>query len=301
MEPLRLAVIGAKGQIAQSLFVRAPFFGVETISLARPQLDLSIENSIFAAISQAKPDIVVNAGAYTQVDDAEDAPKIANLINGEGAGFVAAACGKLKIPIIHISTDYVFDGQSEIPYSEEIQTAPLGAYGKSKLLGEEKVMAATQNYVILRTSWVYSPFSKNFVKTMLGLAHSGKKELGVVKDQFGSPTSAFDLADAIFEISRNLINAPEDMQLRGVFHLSGMGRTSWARFARYIFGYAKRFEAAAAYVRAISSEEFGAKAPRPKNSELDNSKLIKTHGILPNNWKDSVKEVIDQVLKDLSN
>jgi dTDP-4-dehydrorhamnose reductase len=297
---MRIAVIGANGQIAQSLLMRAPMFGADIVSLARPKLDLSIEGTIFSAIDAIKPDVVVNAGAYTQVDAAEDEPEKANIVNGDGAGYVAAACKKLNIPIIHISTDYVFDGRCENPYDEDATTAPQSVYGKSKLLGEEKVVSATADYVILRTSWVYSPFSKNFVKTMIDLAQSGKQELGVVDDQFGAPTSAIDLADAIFEIARNLVNAPNNMELRGTFHISGSGRTSWARFARYIFSYLKRLGLDGAKVRAISSVEFGAKAQRPKNSVLNNDKLIKTHGILPKKWQDSVKKVIGQIVKDSS-
>ncbi len=297
---MRLIVTGAHGQIAQSLIKRAPCFGIDVTPLARPDLDLSKHDSIVAAIKKAKPDIVVNAAAYTQVDLAETTQELAKAINAEGAEMVARACAELDIPIIHISTDYVFDGEATSPYNEEDETNPQSVYGKTKLLGEELVANATPNHVILRTSWLYSPFSKNFVKTMLELADNGKTELSVVKDQFGAPTSTIDLADAIFEIARNLINSPDNMELRGIFNATGAGQTNWARFARYILAYSKRMGFNSCIIRPITSAEYGAKAPRPNYSVLDNSKLINAHGILPRKWQDSVKEIIRNIKEGMA-
>ena len=176
-------------------------------------------------------DVIVNAAAYTAVDQAESDPELADAINGIGAGAVAGAAAAMNVPVIHLSTDYVFDGTADRPYREDDPVSPLGAYGASKLLGEEAVAAEAENYAILRTAWVYSPFGKNFVKTMLRLAGE-REELGVVADQYGSPTSALDIADGIIAVSRNLLEQtgrPEPARLvphdgNGLYQLGGLRR-----------------------------------------------------------------------------
>ncbi|RWD49471.1 MAG: dTDP-4-dehydrorhamnose reductase, partial [Mesorhizobium sp.] len=192
---MRLAVTGREGQVAASLIERGGR-DVEVVAIGRPALDLTRPETIFAALEAVRPDIVVAAAAYTAVDQAEDEKDLAFAINAAGAGKVAEAAAKLCVPVVQLSTDYVFDGTKDGAYVETDATAPLGVYGASKLAGEEAVAAANPRHLILRTAWVYSPFGKNFVKTMLRLA-ADRDEISVVADQWGNPTSALDTADAI--------------------------------------------------------------------------------------------------------
>jgi dTDP-4-dehydrorhamnose reductase len=187
-------------------------------------------------ISRVSPAVVVNAGAYTAVDKAEDEAEAAlvHAVNVEGPRSVAAICARLGIPVVHISTDYVFDGSKTEPYLEDDSTGPLNAYGRSKLEGERAVMASGGAHIILRTSWVYSPFGHNFVKTMLRLAET-KPELGVVDDQVGNPTFAPHLAEAILTIARRLASEPEPSSLAGIYNAAGRGDTTWFGFAEEIF------------------------------------------------------------------
>ena len=193
---MRIAVTGRTGQVVQSLLARAEAASVTVIPVGRPELDLAQPDGVRQALGEARPDCIVNAAAYTAVDKAETEPELAMRFNGEGAGTVAAAAAALGVPLIQISTDYVFDGMAPRPWRESDAIAPLSAYGRSKLAGEEAVTASGADWTILRTAWVYSPYGANFVKTMLRLAES-RDEIGVVSDQLGSPTSAPDLAEAI--------------------------------------------------------------------------------------------------------
>ncbi|TIM17034.1 MAG: dTDP-4-dehydrorhamnose reductase, partial [Mesorhizobium sp.] len=185
---MRLVVTGRDGQVAASLLEAGPAAaGVEVIAIGRPQLDLARPDTVIEAIAAAKPDIVVSAAAYTAVDQAEDEPDLAFAVNAVGAGKVAQAASRLGVPVIHLSTDYVFDGTKDAAYVETDATAPRSVYGASKLAGEQAVASANPHHLILRTAWVYSPFGKNFVKTMLRLA-ADRDEIAVVADQWGNPT-----------------------------------------------------------------------------------------------------------------
>ncbi|TIU32042.1 MAG: dTDP-4-dehydrorhamnose reductase, partial [Mesorhizobium sp.] len=189
---MRLVVTGRDGQVAASLLEAGQAAaGVEVIAIGRPQLDLARPDTVIEAIAAAKPDIVVSAAAYTAVDQAEDEPDLAFAVNAVGAGKVAQAASRLGVPVIHLSTDYVFDGTKDAAYVETDATAPRSVYGASKLAGEQAVASANPHHLILRTAWVYSPFGKNFVKTMLRLA-ADRDEIAVVADQWGNPTSALD-------------------------------------------------------------------------------------------------------------
>ena len=209
----------------------------------------------------------------------------------------------MNVPVIHLSTDYVFDGTADRPYREDDPVSPLGAYGASKLLGEEAVAAEAENYAILRTAWVYSPFGKNFVKTMLRLAGE-REELGVVADQYGSPTSALDIADGIIAVSRNLLERPDDRSLRGLFHMTGTGFTSWADFAAEIFSLSAKFGGPSAKVRPIASADYPTPAKRPANSRLDCTKLKEVHGVTLPPWRQSlepcVKRLIEETRKEVA-
>lgn len=300
---MRIIVIGKEGQVARSLAERARAHGAQAVLVGRPNLDLADPSGIEDALIETGGDVIVNAAAYTAVDQAESAPELAEAINGIGAGVVAGAAAAMNVPLIHISTDYVFDGTADHPYREDDPVSPLGVYGASKLLGEEAVAAEAENYAILRTAWVYSPFGKNFVKTMLRLA-ADRDELGVVGDQYGSPTSALDIADGIFAVSRNLLEKLEDRSLRGVFHMTGTGFASWAEFATEIFALSSRFGGPSAKVRSIATADYPTPAKRPANSRLDCSKLKEVHGVVLPPWRSSlepcVKRLIEEARKEMA-
>lgn len=265
------------------------------IPVGRPELDLAQPASSLQALAAAEPDCIVNAAAYTAVDKAEAEPDLAMRINGFGAGVVAAAAAALGVPLIQISTDYVFDGTSPRPWRESDATAPLGAYGRSKLAGEEAVAASTEDYAILRTAWVYSPYGGNFVKTMLRLAET-RDELGVVSDQLGSPTSAPDLAEAIIAVARSLVAHPDDASLRGVFHAAGTGEASWADLAEAVFAASAALGGPSAKVNRIATADYPTPARRPANSRLDCSLLAERHGVRLPLWRDSVKICVATLL-----
>ena len=293
MRALRLLVTGAQGQVVRSLIERAPE-GVEVTALGRPELDLADPASIRAAFDAQSPDVVVNAAAYTAVDKAEAEEELATRVNGEGAGLVAAAARALGAPVIQLSTDYVFDGSLDRPYREEDPVNPLGAYGRSKLAGEEAVAAANPRCVILRTAWVYSPFGANFVKTMLRLGQT-RSEVRVVADQRGSPTSALDIADAVLVIAHRMLAAPGP-ETYGVFHMTGGGEASWAEFAKAVFAQAQAFGRPPVEVIPISTAEYPTPARRPANSRLDGARLQRDYGIALPDWREFLPPVVARLL-----
>jgi dTDP-4-dehydrorhamnose reductase len=263
---------------------------IEIIRLGRPQLDLTDIGTIARTVEAAEPDIIVSAAAYTAVDQAEQEAETAFGVNAAGAGELARAAAMLGVPIIHVSTDYVFDGGKSAPYTETDPVAPLGIYGRSKLEGERQVAAATENHVILRTAWVYSPFGKNFLRTMLKLAAT-QHELRVVDNQVGNPTSALDLADALLRVGQNLLTTGDPL-LRGLFHIAGSGEASWAEFAREIFKVSAQNGGPAADVIGISASAYPTPARRPSNSRLDCRKLATHHNIAMPDWRSSTAHVV---------
>lgn len=291
---MRIAVTGRDGQVAQSLAERARGRdGVEIVLAGRPALDLAHPASVGPALAAVQPDLVVSAAAYTAVDNAEDEPALAHAINGEGAGAVSAAAARLGIPVIHLSTDYVFDGSKTGPYVETDPTNPMGAYGASKLAGEQAVAAANPRHVILRTAWVYSPFGNNFVKTMLRLARE-RDELTIVADQFGNPTSALDIADAVLHVAAALPAIGD--RAYGIFHLAGSGTTNWSGFARQVMDSSRQRGGPAVPVRDITTAQFPTKARRPPNSRLSTDRLAATFGWTAPDWQSSVDRVVARLL-----
>jgi dTDP-4-dehydrorhamnose reductase len=284
---MRIAVTGRQGQVARALAEAGPVLNAEVINLGRPQLDLAVPETVGPALKAATPDIVVNTAAYTAVDQAEREPEIAAAVNGTGAGAVAEAARALGIPVIHLSTDYVFDGNKTSAYVEEDLVAPASAYGASKLAGEKAVAAATDEHVILRTAWVYAPYGKNFVRTMLALAES-RDEVRVVADQLGSPTYAPDIAVAIVGIVQNVLRNRSDPLLRGIFHLTGSGETSWSGFASAIFAFLAAKGMRKPALTPIASADYPTPARRPGNSRLNCAKLAYVHGIELPSWCDSL-------------
>ncbi len=295
---MRVAVTGKDGQVVRSLIERGPAGMADVIAVGRPTLDLADPADAAAAFAEIKPDVIVNAAAYTGVDKAEAEPELAWAVNSRGAKAVAEAAAHLGVPVIQISTDYVFDGTLDRPYREDDTTAPLGIYGQSKRAGEELVAAATANHAILRTAWVYSPFGANFVKTMLRVAGS-RDELSVVADQWGCPTSALDIADAVLRVARNLVDHP-DPELRGIFHMSGTGETTWAAFAETIFTVSRASGGPSARVKHITTAEYPTPAQRPANSRLDCTKLTRLHGVTLPSWQESVERCVVRLLKEPS-
>ena len=293
---LRIAVTGWTGQVVRAMLERAPA-GVEVITLRRPELDLAVPKTIAPALRSARPDVIVNAAAYTAVDQAESEPDLAMQINGQAAGEAARAAAILGIPVIQLSTDYVFDGTLGRPYREDDATGPISAYGASKLAGEQAVAAATANHAVLRTAWIYSPFGKNFVKTMLRLAET-RDEVGVVADQQGCPTSALDIADTVFAVARNLVERPGEASLRGIFHMAARGEAVWADVAQAIFAEQARLGGKPVRVKRIATADYSTPACRPANSRLDCSKLATTHGTRLPEWQGSLQNCVARLLED---
>lgn len=292
---MRLVVTGCEGQVARSLAAVGAAMGVDVICVGRPALDLAGDAaSILSALTAAQPDAIVSAAAYTMVDKAESERDAAFAINAKGAGHVAAAAAALGVPVLHLSTDYVFDGQKPDPYVEDDPTGPTSVYGTSKLEGEQRVAAATANHAIFRTAWVYSPFGANFVKTMLRLGET-RDTLSVVADQWGCPTSAEDIARAMIEAAKVMI-ADLSERYRGVFHLTGAGEANWADFARHVFAEAEALARKPVDVVSITSDQYPSPVKRPANSRLSGAKLEQVFGIALPHWRASNAEVVKALL-----
>ncbi|MCV3210533.1 dTDP-4-dehydrorhamnose reductase [Mesorhizobium sp. YC-39] len=292
---MRLVVTGREGQVARSLGARAHAHpAVEIVFLGRPELDLAKPETIAPALAGAQPDLVVSAAAYTAVDQAEDEPELAFAVNGAGAGHVAEAAARLGVPVIHLSTDYVFDGSGEGAYTEDDKPAPRSVYGASKLAGEHAVARANPRHLILRTAWVYSPFGRNFVKTMLKLA-ADRDEIAVVADQWGNPTSALDIADAILHLAA-MLHGNKGFASFGVYHLAGTGETNWSGFARHILDTSQALGGPYARVRDIATVDYPTKAQRPSNSRLSTAKVASVFGWTAPDWRKSTQQVVHHFL-----
>lgn len=287
---MRVAVTGMRGQLVRCLQDRAAAFGATVIAIGRPQLDLGRPESIAPALRDAQPDVVVNAAAITAVDDAEDNPQLAQAVNAEGAGHVAAAAAVLGVPVIHVSTDYVFDGRAGRPYAEDDATNPLSVYGRTKLEGERLVAGANPDHIVLRTAWVYSPFGTNFLPSTIKAART-KDILEVPSEQFGSPTSGLDLADAILHAASRLIRGEG---ARGIFHFAGRGSTNRANQARHILAASKARGGPFADVKDVASPP--ARAPRPRDSRLSSERFAATFGWLIPDWRSSTDAAVAQLL-----
>ena len=297
---MKLLVTGTSGQLAQSLLEAGLATGIDIVAIRRPQLDLAVPASIRPAITSARPDLVVSAAAYTAVDKAESEADLAMRVNGAGAGMVAETCDKLGIPLIHLSTDYVFDGTKPSAYLEGDPTGPVSVYGRSKLAGEAAVQAACARHVIVRTAWVYSPFGNNFVKTMLRLAAS-KPEFGVVDDQIGCPTYAPHLAQAVLQIAAGVLQdnagfAGGSGGPWGIYHASGAGETTWCGFAREVFRLSGERGGPVVKVNAITTADYPTPAKRPANSRLDCGKLAAVFNVRLPDWRHGAAECVSRLV-----
>lgn len=289
--PLRILVTGREGQVVSALREAAPA-GVELVAAGRPELDLLDPHSVHAAIRGRVPDVVVSAAAYTAVDRAEDEPELAGAVNAAGAEAVAAAAASLGAPVIHLSTDYVFPGKGDEPHAETDPTGPGSVYGRTKLEGERRVAAANPQHVILRTAWVYSPFGRNFVRTMLALAAS-RDEIAVVADQWGNPTSAADLADGILHIAAAIARGEGRF---GTFHLAGSGSTNWSGLAEHVLRASARLGGPTARVRPIATTDYPTRAARPANSRLLTDALAQAYGWRAPDWRNSSEAVVGRLV-----
>lgn len=283
---MKILVTGKNGQVAQAMLEQASD-DIRIVALGRPELDITNKSSIAKAVLTHKPDIIVNAAAYTAVDKAESEIELAFKINRDGARNVAEVAKDNSLPIIHISTDYVFNGQKEEGYKEDDAPGPLNVYGLSKLEGEWAVKEANSDHVILRTAWVYSRYGNNFVKTMLKLAET-RNEISVVCDQWGTPTSADFIAENIINIAQQILSKAPPKNWRGIFHLVPDGKTNWADFARKIFILQKEKHGKLVHIISIPSSEYKTLAVRPKNSLLNNNKLRFVYQLPIKNWMEYI-------------
>lgn len=275
-----ILVFGSTGQVARALAAQA---GPRALTcLGRAQADLSDPALCAAAILQHRPRAVINAAAYTAVDRAEEEEPLAHRINAAAPAAMAQVCANEELPFLHVSTDYVFDGQGTAPHKPDDQTAPQNAYGRTKLAGEEAIRAAGGPHAILRTSWVFSPHGANFVKTMLRLAES-RDALSIVEDQIGGPTPASAIADALLRMSDAML----DGQAGGTHHISGAPETSWADFARETFAQAGKTVS----VTGIPTADYPTPAARPLNSRLDCTSLHTTYGIPQPSWRSALADI----------
>jgi len=291
---MRILVAGAQGQLAQALAQAARGrAGLALTAFGRPRLDLADPSTIAPALAREEPDLVVNAAAYTAVDKAESDAEAAFAVNAAGAGALAAAAAAAGCPIVHVSTDYVFDGRKPEPYLETDAPNPLGVYGASKLAGEAAVAAANPRHLILRTAWVFAAHGHNFVRTMLRLARE-RPRLTVVADQQGSPTYAPHLAEAILAVAARLGEAAGPPRW-GVYHAAAAGDTTWAGFAQAIVAAGARLGVPQVPVVAISTAEYPTPARRPANSRLDCGKLARTFGVRLPPWQQGLEACIAEL------
>ena len=279
-----LLVLGANGQVGRALVALAGQAGVPCRGLGHAACDIADRSAVLGAVENCR--IVVNCAAFTAVDKAEAEAELAHRINAAGAGNVAAACAHAGVPLIHLSTDYVFDGERAEPVREDDPPHPLNVYGQSKLAGELAVRDALRAHVILRTSWVFSAWGQNFVKTMLRLA-ARQPELRVVNDQVGGPTAATDIAEAILIVMRACTTP--GWERWGTYHFSGEPAVSWCEFARAIL------QNSGVKVTPIATQDYPTPARRPRYSVLDCSRIGEVFGIKPPDWRLSLRHVLDEL------
>jgi dTDP-4-dehydrorhamnose reductase len=290
---VKLLVLGAAGQVGRELCRLTWPVGTAIVAIDRPGIDIAEPGAVAAALAHERPDIVLNAAAYTAVDRAESEPDAAWAANCAGPANLATGCAEAHIPLIHLSTDYVYDGSKAGPYREDDPVNPLGIYGKSKEAGDRAIREVLPEHVILRTAWVYSAHGQNFVKTMLRLA-AERPALRVVADQTGSPTSAADIAGAIQEIVRQIRAGNTRWS---TYHFGGAGAATWHAFAEAIFAEATPWRGPPPPVEAIATADYPTPARRPLNSVLDCTKIGEAFGITPRPWREALAEIIRELFE----
>ncbi len=288
----KLLITGANGQVGWCLKNLASSFGFnEVVALGHKELDITDKEAVDLCVRTEKPEVIINAAAYTAVDRAESDIENAEKINTLAPGYLATAAKANHAVFLHISTDYVFNGKKEGLYKEDDPYAPLGVYGTTKMKGEEAVLAANPNSIILRTAWGFCEHGNNFVKTMLRLALS-RDVLGVVSDQYGAPTYAGDIATALLKIGKQIISQPKFANY-GIYHFTGYPYVNWHEFAMEIFNEAEKqgFLNKKLTVNAIGTKDYPTLAERPANSKLSCEKILDVFGIQPSDWKLALKNL----------
>ncbi|GHA38968.1 dTDP-4-dehydrorhamnose reductase [Photobacterium aphoticum] len=292
---MRVLVTGAKGQVGCSLVERLSG-KVELLAIDRDELDITNENAVFEAVKAFEPDIIINAAAHTAVDKAEEEVELSYAINRDGPLYLAQAAESIGAALLHISTDYVFSGDKNGIYIETDAVDPKCVYGKSKLLGEQAVLANCSRTIILRTAWVFGEDGNNFVKTILRLAQQ-RDELGIVADQFGGPTYAGDIATALITIAKTIVAEDSDFDTTkyGIYHYSGLPHTSWCGFAQTIIAKAveQKVLNKAPIINGIKTDDYPTPAKRPANSKLNTQKITETFGIQASDWQYALNQLSD--------
>lgn len=286
-----LVVLGAGGQVGRELSRRAWLPALKVTSLSRAELDICEPEAVAAAFQQLRPSIIVNCAAYTAVDRAESEPRRAMAANATAPGHLAQACAEAGAALIHLSTDYVFDGASARPYVESDAVNPVNVYGRTKEAGERRVRERLERHVILRTSWVYASHGRNFVETMLRLG-AERGTLRIVSDQRGCPTAAHEIADAIGHVVTMILDGSAPW---GTYHFCGAGATTWYDFAVEIFARSARHGGPQPQLHRIRTEEYPTPAQRPKNSVLDCALAKERLGLVARPWQQSLSFVLEQM------
>ena len=292
---MNILITGGSGQLGRELLQEVQISGIEVLAPSHQQMDITDIEQVKKFINRHQPSCVVNAAAYTQVDNAEIDESLAFAVNKNGCTNLAQVCARNQIPLIHVSTDYVFDGQKREPYLESDPISPVGIYGRSKAAGETEIRSKLKFHIILRTSWLYGVYGQNFVKTMLKLAAT-KKNIRVVSDQYGSPTSAADLAKVILTIAERWHQ--KSAITWGTYHYCGQGIVSWYEFAEAIIQLSRRYGTVKTIrVVPITTADFPTKARRPAFSALDCNLIKKKFGISPKPWRKSLESTIHRLMK----
>ncbi|MBW1892782.1 MAG: dTDP-4-dehydrorhamnose reductase [Deltaproteobacteria bacterium] len=290
---MKVIVTGCNGQVGKELCKKSKEYDLEIISLDLPDFDITDMEAVDEIISKSNISAVINAAAYTAVDKAESEPDIAFNVNQKGPAYLAASCRKQKIPLIHISTDYVFDGSKIDAYIETDPVSPVGVYGKSKAAGEADVRKILAEHVILRTAWLCSEHGNNFVKTMIRLGQE-RNEIGVVADQYGCPTFANDIAEALLDIVGKI--AIKNDIAWGTYHYCGKGVTTWYGFAKEILELAGEYTGLKVRnIVPLTTKEYPTPAKRPANSALDCTLLKNNFNIFPKPWQNSLDDLVKRL------
>jgi len=293
---VKILVTGSKGQVGWELEKQGPEKGFDVIGVDIEELDITDKIATQSFVEETAVDLIVNAAAYTAVDRAEDESVAAFKVNRDGPANLASACSRAGIPLVHISTDYVYGGDRQGACREEDPVSPRGVYAESKADGDRAVVQLLENHIILRIAWVYGVHGHNFVKTMLRLGQE-KDRLTVVDDQVGCPTFAADTADAILSMAEKVLHG--ESRAWGVYHYCGKGATSWFGFARKIFEIAGQYQSLkVGTVEPVPTSAYPTAAERPVNSVLDCSKITRTFGIAPRPWEESLAEMLERLYGD---
>jgi dTDP-4-dehydrorhamnose reductase len=292
---MRVLVFGATGQLGWEVARQCKKAGAEIAGISRSDADITDRAAVFSVIEGTQADIFVNAAAYTNVDQAESDPETAMAVNRDGPGYLAEACARAGLPLIHISTDYVFNGNGSRPYREDDPIEPLGVYGQSKAQGESQVRERLERHVVIRTSWLYGVHGRNFVKTMIRLG-AERRVLSVVNDQTGCPTFAGDLAEAVIRVATAIHRGRQEVY--GTYHFCNQGQTTWHGFAEAIFKLVReRIPLVVERVIPITTDQYPTPARRPAYSVLDTSKFTRVFEFDPPPWENSLAVMLEETLE----